>query len=431
MLDTTVSLSTKSRMSPSVLPKGWQWASLGEVLVKCWSGVWGKEPDNLESICRVIRVSDIKEDLSVDYTSVPNRSIAHHDANRFALRSGDLVVVKSSGSKAKVISGRTAIFRYEEHEVFIPSNFTFGLRSNIEICIPEWIFYYLNSSAAKQYIASIVGTTTYPNLKKGPFLQMPLPVPSREIQRRTVTRIEALMAEIKKARQIMIEMRLDSTRIVKAALEELFGNVRYGFKVKDVPNTQIKLIGGVAKMERGKFSYRPRNDPQFFGGKMPWVQIQNIPKDYGKYITTHMDTLNERGVSISKIFPRGTLVLSIAATIGAVGVLDFDACFPDSLVGISPDPNILDSGFLYWQLCFIREHLERIAPAAAQKNINLQILSQLSLWVPPLEEQKSINVRFDGIKTKVQALLESADRDVQLLDNLEQSILERAFRGDL
>jgi type I restriction enzyme S subunit len=257
------------------------------------------------------------------------------------------------------------------------------------------------------------------------------PSESLQIQRRIVAQIEAPMAEIKKARQILIGMRLDGARVIEAALEEVFGNIRYGFKVKEVPKAQIKHIGDVTKIERGKFSHRPRNDPQFFGGKMPWVQIQNIPKDYGKHITTHMDKLNERGFSISKMFPKGTLVLSIAATIGAVGVLDFDACFPDSLVGISPDPNLLDSGFLYWQFCFIREHLERIAPAAAQKNINLQILSQLSLWVPLLREQQSINGKLDGIKIKVQEMLKSANRDAQLLDRLEQSILERAFRGEL
>ena len=68
--------------------------------------------------------------------------------------------------------------------------------------------------------------------------------------------------------------------------------------------------------------------------------------------------------------------MSIAATIGAVGILDFDCCVPDSIVGVTPGDGI-DSEFIYYYLGYLRQHLEEIAPQSAQKNINLQILSEL------------------------------------------------------
>jgi type I restriction enzyme S subunit len=226
-------------------------------------------------------------------------------------------------------------------------------------------------------------------------------------------------------------MRRGAALVMKAALFEIFGNIRDGFEVAGVPQSQIKSISEAATLERGRFSHRPRNDPRFFGGRVPWVQIQNLPGGYRKYITEHMNTLNDQGVAISKIFPRGTLILSIAATIGAVGILTFDSCFPDSLVGIKPENSIIDSDFLYWQLVFIRDYLEEIAPSAAQKNINLQILSSINLWVPSLKKQKAINTYLDSFESSEGEMQQLLDQDEKLLDQLEQSILERAFRGEL
>ena len=166
------------------------------------------------------------------------------------------------------------------------------------------------------------------------------------------------MAELKRARILIDQMLSVMNHIMEAELAQVFGHIRNGFEVTGIPPDQIRSIDDVAKLERGKFTHRPRNDPQFFGGSIPWIQIQNLPGDYHKYITEYMNTLNDRGLAISKLFPKGTLVLSIAATIGALGILDFDACFPDSLVGITPNPSEIDPGFLYWQLLFIRRHLD-------------------------------------------------------------------------
>src|SRR6202043_899753 len=84
-----------------------------------------------------------------------------------------------------------------------------------------------------------------------------------------------------------------------------------------------KLLGGETKpladvvtLERGKFSHRPRNEPRFFGGDHPWIQIAEIEAS-NKYIRDWRETLNDDGLAISKKFPSGPLLISIAATIGA------------------------------------------------------------------------------------------------------------------
>jgi len=278
-------------------------------------------------------------------------------------------------------------------------------------------------------------------LNKGKMARVEVPVPypdepdrSLEIQQRIVTRIEALLAELRAARELHEKVVEDTGRLMHAVLEEVFGDIRQGFEVGNIPSDEIADIGDICDLRRGKFSHRPRNDPQFFGGPYPWVQIQNVPKEYGKYITTHMNTLNEAGLAISRMFPKGTIVISIAATIGAVGILAFDACFPDSLVGITPKPEEgeqMDTGFLYWQLSHVKSHLESVAPYAAQKNINLGILGQLQIWKPQEGIQRRINAYLNSVQDAVTDMHKTNKQDQDLLSDLEQSILAQAFRGEL
>ena len=157
-------------------------------------------------------------------------------------------------------------------------------------------------------------------------------------------------------------------------------------------------------LERGKFSHRPRNEPRFFSGEHPWIQIGEIEAS-DKFIRTYTETLNDDGLAISRKFPKGTLLVSIAATIGAVGILDFDCCVPDSIVAITPDTS-LDSEYTYHYLGYVRSHLERVAPQSAQKNINLRILTELPVPAPAPAEQRrpvascSVNVPADKLSSR-------------------------------
>ena len=184
-----------------------------------------------------------------------------------------------------------------------------------------------------------------------------------------------------------------------------------------------------ANLERGKFSHRPRNEPRFFGGTHPWIQIEEIEKST-KYIRSWSQTLNDEGLAISRKFRNGTLLVSIAATIGAVGILGFDCCVPDSIVAVTPSTGF-DSEYLYHCLCYLRGHLEDLAPQTAQENINLRILAPLPVPVLPLADQRRIVAYLDGLQAKVDAVARLQAETAAELDALLPSILDRAFKGDL
>jgi type I restriction enzyme S subunit len=146
------------------------------------------------------------------------------------------------------------------------------------------------------------------------------------------------------------EAQLEAAKALPAAY------LRDAFDSPEARQWRRRRLAEVAQLQRGRFSPRPRNDPRYYGGPYPWIQIGEV-EAANKYITFHRNTLNDRGLAVSKMFPRGTLVISIAATIGAVGILTFDACMPDSLVGFTPRQGISDTEFLYYVLLFSGKHL--------------------------------------------------------------------------
>lgn len=128
---------------------------------------------------------------------------------------------------------------------------------------------------------------------------------------------------------------------------------------------EVKKLEEAATIKHGKFARRPRNDPRFYGGAIPFIQTGDVARACGR-ITTYSQTLNELGLSVSRVFPRGTIILTIAANIGDTGILEFDSAFPDSLVGIGPRDSI-DTTFLAYYLQTQKREMDRLAPRGTYK----------------------------------------------------------------
>ncbi|MEP8907606.1 restriction endonuclease subunit S [Enterobacter roggenkampii] len=148
-------------------------------------------------------------------------------------------------------------------------------------------------------------------------------------------------------------------------------------------------LDDLALVERGKFSIRPRNDPRYYGGDMPFVQTGDITSS-GTYLKNFSQTLNEIGIGVSKVFPKNTILITIAANIGDTAITTFEVACPDSVVAIQPYQNMAD---VYWLKKYLetrKTDLDAQSTQNAQKNINLQVLKPLLILTPPYVEQKKI-----------------------------------------
>ena len=202
------------------------------------------------------------------------------------------------------------------------------------------------------------------------------------------------------------------------------------FKI-DIPQewSYVKL-SELGTLERGRSKHRPRNDECLFsGGKYPLVQTGDVSqsKYYGYKIQPVSKFYNEIGLKQSKMWKSGTLCITIAANIAETGFLTYDACFPDSVVGFTPNIEGNFSIFVRYYIDSIKQILEKYAPATAQKNINLGILETLKIPLPPLAEQAEIVRVVEAQLAKVDQLEKQITERETLTKRLMQSILKDAF----
>lgn len=183
----------------------------------------------------------------------------------------------------------------------------------------------------------------------------------------------------------------------------------------------------VGTFGRGKSKHRPRNDPALFdGGHHLMIQTGDVARSRG-VIETHTNKYNDFGLSQSFKWPKGTLCITIAANIADSGILSFDACFPDSVVGFIPAPMFENARYFEYFVRTAKANLLEFAPATAQKNINLEILTQVLIPLPPLAEQRRIVTKVDALMALCDRLEASLTATAATRRRLLQALLAEAL----
>lgn len=176
---------------------------------------------------------------------------------------------------------------------------------------------------------------------------------------------------------------------------------------------------------RGKSKHRPRNDPVLFNpGKYPLIQTGDVARA-NWVIENYNARYSEFGLSQSKLWPSGTLCITIAANIADSAILTFDSCFPDSVVGFIPSPVFRDAKYFLYFVKTAREKLLEFAPATAQKNINLDILNSVLIPLPPLQEQFRIVERVE----ELMAICDSIEANNNLSEECHANLVGAALEA--
>ena len=278
----------------------------------------------------------------------------------------------------------------------------------------RYVFHALRSQVASLVARGVGGAQ--PNISQGIVKELAVPLPPLAQQRRIAEVLDR--AEALRAKRRAALAQLDT--LTQSIFLDLFGD-----PVVNLKGWPLKKFGDVGTLDRGVSKHRPRNAPELLGGSHPLVQTGEIANCNG-YIRSYTSTYSDLGLRQSKMWPVGTLCITIAANIAKTGILTFRACFPDSVVGfLAEDPATVE--FVRTWLSFLQKTLEDSAPESAQKNINLAILRDLDVPIPPLDLQRQFARRIGAVEN-----LKSAHRaSLTELDSLFATLQHRAFRGEL
>lgn len=185
---------------------------------------------------------------------------------------------------------------------------------------------------------------------------------------------------------------------------------------------QTKSLDDLGYIGRGKSKHRPRDAAHLYGGPYPFIQTGDV-KHADFYITKFSQTYSEAGLAQSKLWPAGTLCITIAANIAETAILGMDACFPDSIIGFNADESKCDVRFIKYKLETIKRHYQQVSQGAAQDNLSLEKLLSFKLTIPGKSDQKAI---ADTLAT-YDDLMENNRRRMALLEESARLLYQEWF----
>ncbi len=347
---------------------------LRELLELHDSGVWGPE-DQTDGIS-VLRSTNFSPDGSIRFDNLTYRCVDTSKRESKKLLEHDIILEKSGGGPKQPV-GRVCIFRGHKI-VHAFGNFTARLRVKKSLVNPEYLFWYLRylhlSGVTLRYQEHTSGIR---NLDTKRYLAHPISLPPLKEQQRIVNILNRAAKIDRLRKQAQEQLR----EFIPALFLRMFGD-----PVDNPRGWEAKKLGMLGNLDRGRSRHRPRNARELYGGPYPFVQTGDVANADG-LVRNASQTYSELGLRQSRLWPKGTLCITIAANIGKTGILEFDACFPDSIVGFKPNtPTRVE--YVQSALDLMQQRIEETAPMAAQRNINLQILRELQIPVPDISLQQ-------------------------------------------
>ncbi|MFP2910033.1 restriction endonuclease subunit S [Pyxidicoccus sp. 3LFB2] len=477
-------------MTHEKLPTGWAWATLRELADLKGGITKGLRRSNGAKVRSVpyLRVANVQRAF-LDLSEVKTIEAKESEIADLLLRPGD-ILFNEGGDRDKL--GRGWIWRGELPEC-IHQNHVFRARLRSTDLQPKLVSWYANFVGAAYFSDQGKQTTNLASINLTKLGEFPVPVPPVEEQGRIVAEVEKqftrLDAGVASLKRVQAQLKRYRASVLKAACEgrlvpteaelarcekrdyepadnllarilqerkkswvvqqlarmraEGKPSVGEGWKknyedpsgvssqgLPNLPNgwcwaslTQLGELG------RGRSKHRPRDDPRLYGGPYPFIQTGDVRKSEGT-ITGYTQTYSEMGLTQSRLWPAETLCITIAGNIAETGILAFDACFPDSVVGFCANSGI-STRFVEFFLRTAKGELARFAPATAQKNINLEVLERIAVPLPPLAEQLRIVAEVERVLSVVGTVEQEVESHLARANRLRASILKQAFDGRL
>lgn len=425
------------------LPQGWASVPLQEVVSDVQPGFASGEK-NVEGGVAHLRMNNIGLDskLLLDLIrTVPEKLVKPHHV----LQSGDVLVCTTNSSK---LVGKCALFDLPGRYAF--SNHLTRLRPKPQLldsrflCWNLWLHW--RRGTFDDQCKNWVNQSTIP---KSVLLETEVDVPPLAEQQRIVAKLEALLGQVNACQQRLDKIptllkRFRQSVLAAACSGRLTEDWREesaaatgqedSLPAADLPEIPdswrwVKLPD-TGDMSRGKSRHRPRNEPSLFGGPYPFIQTGDIAQSGGR-ITNHKQTYSEAGLAQSRLWPTGTICITIAANIAESAILTYPACFPDSVVGIIANAKISVAEYVEFFIRVAKDDLATFAPATAQKNINIGILNEVQVPLPPLPEQQEIVRRVESLFALADNIEQRYKKAQAFIDKLTPSLLAKAFRGEL
>ncbi|EPR7559003.1 restriction endonuclease subunit S [Campylobacter coli] len=408
------------------LPQGWEWKSLGEI---CFiTDGTHKTPNYIETGIPFLSVKNISKgffDLSdVKYISLEE----HNKLIKRAKPEFEDILICRIGTLGKAIK----ISLEFEFSIFVSLGL---LKPKVKI-ISDYLVYFLNSYFIEGWINDnkVGGGTHTAKLNLNILEKCPIALPPLKEQERIVGILDESFAKIDESIKILEQDLLNLDELMQSALQKAFNplkdNVKENYKLPQ--GWEWKSLGEIANTSSG--GTPSRNKKEYWeNGNIKWLKSGELNDGYIDFIE---ENITEEAIknSSAKIFQKGTLLIAMyGATAGKLGILNLDSTTNQAICAfLHKDKNIkFLEKFLFYFLFFLRDKIIKDSFGGAQPNINQTYIKNLQIPLPPIKEQEQIASHLDELSSHVKNLKQNYQAQIKDLQELKNSLLDKAFKGNL
>jgi type I restriction enzyme S subunit len=327
---------------------------------------------------------------------------------QYVLEEGDIVFGRKGGVN------RSALIKSDQKGWFLGSD-GLAIRPKGKVS-NAFLGAQFQTSRVKDWLLQNAIGTTMPSLNQGILGGVAICLPP------TLAEQEAIAGALNDADALIdsLEQLIAKKRLLKqGAMQDLLTGKRRlpGFEGE----WEVKALGELAKIQRGA-SPRPIDSPVWFdrNSEIGWVRISDVTRS-GMLLCETTQKLSPLGVQNSRPVSKGSLIMSICATVGRPIITAIDVCIHDGFV-VFGDPKA-DQTFLYYVLRSIEDDWSEHGQTGSQMNLNTNLIKGTEIRIPSLPEQTAIAAILSDMDAEIAALEAKLAKARQVKQGMMQELL--------
>lgn len=416
------------------LSQGWKMETLGEILssdkYSIKRGPFGSALKKSFFVEKGIRIFEQYNPINND-PHWKRYFISHEkfqELEAFKATEGDLLI-SCSGTLGKIVE------LPKDTEMGIINQALLKIRLNNIKILNSYFIYYFNSPIMQEKILESTLGSAIKNIASVKILkQIEIPLPPLKEQERIVGILDFTFSKIdeniKKAKENLANI----DELMQSALQKAFNPLNDNTKENyQLPQSwKWKGLGEICFITDGT-----HKTPNYIETGIPFLSVKNISKGFFDLSDVKYISLEEHNKLIKRAKPEfGDILICRIGTLGkAIKIsLEFEFSIFVSLGLLKPKVKIISDYLVYFLNSYFIEgwiNNNKVGGGTHTAKLNLNILEKCPVALPPLKEQEQIASHLDSVFEKTKALKELYTKELKDYEELKQSLLDKAFKGEL
>ncbi len=422
------------------LPKSWIETKLSSISNDVSYGYTASS--SIENVGpHLLRITDIQNN-KVDWKSVPYCEIEEIKIPKYQVGKGDLLFARTGATVGKSYLVNDEI----PHSVYASYLIRVRCLDGFNI---KYMAHFFNSPNYWNQITEFSSGIGQPSVNGTKLKELRIPISPLPEQKRIVEKLDSLLAQVESIQQRLNNLPNIIKRFRQSVLaaavsgkltEQWRGNSEYILKNGMHVPVLWSVKSSLDVCDKVQSGSTPRNNPFDQNGTIPFLKVYNIVNqkinfDYKPQFIT--EEIHSTKIKRSIALPGDILMNIVGPPLGKVAILTNQ--FPEwnlnqAITFFRANEDILNKKYLYFVLCegaLVRKVMPDTKGSVGQINISLSQCREALIPLPSVDEQTEIVTLVEQYFALVDTLEKNLTNAKKRVDNLTQSILAKAFRGEL